>query len=139
MLTNVTVNGCYLEVEGPWTSLLVELLGLTDSLLSLLSRAFFKQSMYSCCDLANTCARIPSSHSFGSADKTTNSSENSLQTKCQPARHSELLFNPLQNTFNFCEQFLKDKKHLDFVNIKHITSLSRSYLDVAEPAGCHFY
>jgi len=65
----MTTDRCYLEVEGPWISTLEELFELTESLLSLLSRAFFNLSMYSCCDLANTCAKMPSSHSFRPEDE----------------------------------------------------------------------
>jgi hypothetical protein len=118
MLTNRAVNGCYLEVEGPWTSPLVELFELTESLLSLLSRAFFSLSMYSCCDLANTCARMPSSHSFRPGDKRTNCLIIHYQKNVN-MQESHNLLTPLQHRFNFCEQFLKDKRKFGFVHMKH--------------------
>lgn len=79
MLDNMMTDGCYLEVDGPSTSQLEELFELTESLLSLLSRFFFSLSMYSCCDLANTCAKMPSSHSFRPDDKIT---DIILKTNC---------------------------------------------------------
>ena len=79
---------CYLDVEGPSvTPLLHSLFEFTDSLLSQVSQAFFKLSIYSCCDRAKTCARMPSSHSFRPAEKKKNYLNHSFQCNIMTTYH----------------------------------------------------